>query len=304
MAIPDYQSIMLPLLRLLSDNKEHTQMAKDLAEVFNLTEDDMKVLLPNTKVKRFSHRVGWATTYLKKAGLVDYPKRGVTRITARGMDVLSQNPEKIDRKFLKQFTEFLEFIAPSNAKSEGKDTEAEAVMEAEIVTPDESLDKNYYRIKRGLADELLSRVKNIQPEFFERLVVELLVKMGYGGSREYAGRAVGRSGDGGIDGIINEDRLGLDVIYLQAKRWDGVVGRPEIQKFVGALSGQRAKKGVFITTSKFTKEAMDYVKHIDSKIVLIDGEQLADLMIDYNIGVTIKNTYEIKKIDSDYFEEE
>ena len=217
------------------------------------------------------------------------------------MEILSQNPNRIDNKTLKQFSEFNEFQNRKNDKTAKVLTEtAEDVND----TPEESLETANQTIRNALAAEIIEKVKTCSPGFFERLVVELLVKMGYGGTLQEAGKAVGKSGDGGIDGIINEDRLGLDVIYLQAKRWEGNVSRPEIQKFAGALQGKRARKGVFITTSDFTKEAREYVAMIDSKIILIDGEELAELMIDYNVGVSVATVYEIKKMDSDYFLEE
>jgi restriction system protein len=231
--------------------------------------------------------------------LLESTRRSFFKITQRGLDVLSQSPQRIDVKFLEQFPEFVEFRSASR-----RDKEISLGAEAEVnthQTPEELLEYGYQRIRQDLAQELLNRVKNASPSFFERLVVELLVKMGYGGSRKDAGAAVGKSGDGGIDGIIKEDRLGLDIIYIQAKKWDGVVGRPEIQKFAGALQGQRAKKGIFITTSGFSNEARDYVALIESKIVLIDGQQLAQLMIDHDVGVSKVSAYEIKKLDFDYF---
>jgi restriction system protein len=217
---------------------------------------------------------------------------------------LAKKPERIDAKYLRQFPSFLEF---QNASRNESEIEEETIITiANEQTPEESLDKAYQRIRKSLASELLNKVVELSPAFFERLVVELLVKMGYGGSIKDAGRAMGKSGDGGIDGTIKEDKLGLDIIYIQAKRWrpGNVVGRPELQKFVGALAGQGAKKGIFITTSNFTKEALEYTPRNETKIVLIDGEQLAQLMVDYNLGCNPQQTYELKKIDSDYFGEE
>lgn len=295
MTIPDFQAIMLPLLQYASDGKEY------LADVFNLSNEERKELLPSGQQTVFDNRVGWARTHLKKAVLLEYPKRGFFQITERGKDLLIQNPTKINIKFLNQFPEHIEFL---NSKKDNDKSEPE-IIEISETTPQESIEFGYQKIRKELELELLNRVKSCSPDFFERLVVDLLVKMGYGGSRRDAGRAIGKSGDGGIDGIIKEDKLGLDIVYIQAKRWDNtVVGRPEIQKFVGALHGQRARKGVFITTSRFSQEAREYVSIIDSKIVLIDGQELAQLMIDNHVGVSTVSIYEIKKIDSDYFTDE
>lgn len=303
MTIPDFQAIMLPLLQYASDGKEHSlrDAITFLADVFNLSDDEKKGLLPSGQQTVFNNRVGWARTHLKKAVLLESPKRGFFQITERGRDLLTQNPTKINIKFLNQFPEHIEFL---NSKKDNDKSEPE-IIETSETTPQESIEFGYQKIRKELELELLNRVKSCSPDFFERLVVDLLVKMGYGGSRRDAGRAIGKSGDGGIDGIIKEDKLGLDIVYVQAKRWDNtVVGRPEIQKFVGALHGQRARKGVFITTSRFSQEAREYVSIIDSKIVLIDGEELAQLMIDNHVGVSTVSIYEIKKIDSDYFTDE
>ncbi len=301
MAIPDYQSCMLPLLKFYADGQEHTfrEAIEALAREFKLTDAERREMLPSGQREVFDNRVGWARTYLKKAGLIEAPKRGVNRITKRGLDVLKQKPERIDVSFLAQFQEFKDFRALRHAKPE-----EEPELDLNNKTPEESLEGAYQKLRSDLASDLLQRVKTCSPTFFERLVVEVIVKMGYGGTRKDAGKAIGKSGDGGIDGIIKEDKLGLDAIYIQAKRWDNTVGRPEIQKFVGALTGQRAKKGLFITTSDFTSDAEDYVSRIDAKVVLIDGETLAQLMIDHNVGVSTISTYEIKKVDSDYFSEE
>jgi restriction system protein len=304
MAIPDYQSIMLPLLKLVSDNQEwkFRNVVEELAKGYHLTPEERKELLPSGQQPIFDNRVGWARTYMKKAGLLDSPGRGLVKISSRGQEILKRNPTRIDVKYLKEFPEFLEF--QSLKREEDQQTEKDERQEDE--TPEELLDYSYQKIRKALALELLNKVMNLPPAFFEKLVVELLVKMGYGGSIKDAGKAIGRSGDEGIDGTIKEDKLGLDIIYIQAKRWQqtNVVGRPELHKFVGALAGQGAKKGIFITTSKFTKEASEYVPKNETKIVLIDGEQLAQLMIDYDLGVSLVNRYEIKRIDNDYFGEE
>lgn len=302
MAIPDYQSCMLPLLEFASDEQDHkvSEAVEALSDLFGLTPSERTALLPSGGQQIFHNRIGWARSYMKKAGLLDSPKRGLFRITERGLSVIAQKPDRIDVKFLEQFPEFIAFR--ESGKNDGSYSSPSNVGPAEI-TPEETLELAYQNLRKEIAQEVLSRILSCSPTFFENLVVELLVKMGYGGSRADAGERIGQSGDGGIDGIIKEDKLGLDVIYIQAKRWQGTVGRPEIQKFVGALQGQRARKGVFITTSSFTSDAIDYAGKIDTKVVLIDGKMLSGLMIDFDVGVSASATYVIKKIDSDYFEE-
>jgi restriction system protein len=302
MAIPDFQSIMLPLLRLAGDGKEHStqEFSSKLAEAFSLTEQQLNELLPSGKQSTFYNRAGWARTYLSKSGLLEMTRRSYYRITTRGKDVLKNNPPRIDMKYLEQFPEYIEFREKEGTRRRVQDSGSDTV-ETESKTPEEILDSAYQEIRNNLAHELLALVKKSSPGFFERLVVEMLVKMGYGGSWQEAARAVGQTGDEGIDGIIDEDRLGLDAIYIQAKRWENVVGRPEIQKFVGALMGKRARKGIFITTSSFTPEATSYISNIDFRIVLVDGKRLAEFMIDYDVGVTGLTSYQLKRIDSDYF---
>lgn len=301
MSIPDYQTCMLPFLRLLRNGQPQplSQIRDSLADFFELSDEDRVKLLPSGQMSVFKSRVGWARTYLKKAGLIDYVKRGVCQITERGRKVLAENPAKISVSYLDQFPEFREFRAVSKTKTEKNSTQNDDIDN----TPEESLESAYAKLKSELSDEVLEKILSCSPTFFEQLVVDLLVKMGYGGSRQDAGERLGQSGDGGIDGIIKEDQLGLDTIFLQAKRWQGSVGRPEIQKFVGALQGQRARKGVFITTSTFTADAVGYVQNIDTKVVLIDGQRLANLMIDFDVGVSTAATYRLKRIDADYFEE-
>lgn len=302
--IPNYQVLMLPLLKAVKDQKEYklNDIVDILANEFKLSEEERKELLPSGQSFLFGNRVGWARTYLKKAGLLDSPKRGYLIITQRGLDVLKQKPKEVNVALLQQFSEFLEF---QSSKRDDNTTENTIIQSESIQTPEEILENSYQDIRKSLAQELLDKITKLSPSFFERLVVELLVKMGYGGSMKDAGKALGKSGDEGIDGTIKEDKLGLDIIYIQAKRWQpgNVVGRPEIHKFVGALAGQGAKKGIFITTSTFTKDALEFVPRNETKIVLIDGYLLAQLMIDYNLGVATQQVYEIKKIDSDYFEE-
>ncbi len=303
MAIPDYQSCMLPLLRLLRDGAEHTlrEAEEGLAAHFALTPAERIELLPSGQQVIFKNRIGWARTYLKKALLLESPKRGVFKITARGLSALAGNPARLDAKYLEQFPEFIEFRDASRSDS-GSAAPVEESTQAKT-TPEEAIELAHQGLREQLAQELLARILSCSPTFFEQLVVELLVKMGYGGSRRDAGERIGQTGDGGIDGIIKEDRLGLDTIFIQAKRWQGSVGRPEIQKFVGALQGQRAKKGVFITTSSYTPDATDYASRIDTKVVLIDGKHLAGLMIDFDVGVAAAASYVVKRLDSDYFEE-
>jgi restriction system protein len=302
MAIPDYQTCMLPLLKHYGDGQEHTNRDSidALAKEFKLTDEERRAMLPSGVQGLFDNRVNWARTYMKKAALIESPKRGIHRITKRGLDILKKKPERIDVAYLNQFEEFKEFRSLRHTKPE----EEEPELDLNNKTPEESLENAYQKLRGDLAADLLQRLKGCSPAFFERLVVEVIVKMGYGGTRKDAGKAIGTSGDGGIDGIIKEDKLGLGAIYIQAKRWENTVGRPEIQKFVGALTGQRAKKGLFITTSNFSSDAEDYVSRIDAKVVLIDGETLAQLMIDHNVGVSTIGTYDIKKVDSDYFAEE
>lgn len=303
MAIPDYQTLMLPLLRFAADGNDHTtrEAVEVLAAEFQLTPTERNELLASGQQAIFNNRVGWANSYLKKAGLLESPRRGSLRITARGKQILGDNPGRIDVKYLERFPEFIEFRDASRNNRET--TTTESITTATEQTPEEALELAHQSLRLSLAQDILSRILSCSPTFFERLVVELLVKMGYGGSRRDAGERIGQSGDGGIDGIIKEDRLGLDTIYIQAKKWQGSVGRPEIQKFVGALQGQRAKKGVFITTSSYTAEAIDYASRIDTKVVLIDGQLLANLMMDFDVGVSVSASYIVKRIDSDYFEE-
>jgi restriction system protein len=291
---------MLPLLTLADDGEVRSlaESREAMSAHFNLTPEELKELLPSGTQPVLNNRVAWSSIYLMKAGLLCRPKRGHYQITDRGRELLSSKPDRIDIKILAQFPEFVEFREKKKRKSD--DSSGTSGSE----TPEEALEDAYQQIRSDLAEELLTQVKDRSAQFFERLVVELLVAMGYGGSRKDAAMAVGQSGDEGIDGIIKEDRLGLDAIYIQAKRWQGTVGRPEIQKFVGALHGKHARKGVFITTGTFSSEARTYTLTIDSKVVLIDGTELAELMIDHGVGVSPHVVYEVKRIDSDYFLEE
>lgn len=301
-AIPDFQTLMLPLLRQLADERDHAfrDLVAALSAEFHLTAEERAKLLPSGSQALINNRVGWANTFLKKAGLIEAIRRGVVRISPRGVEVLSTKPSRIDMKFLNQFPEYRAFRA---IRRDGVASEPDESAE-ETTTPQEALENAHQRLRSELEADVLEQVRKASASFFENLVVQVLVAMGYGGSLFEAGQVVGRSGDGGIDGIIKEDRLGLDVIYVQAKRWENPVGRPEVQKFAGALQGQRARKGIMITTSTFTRDAQDFSSRIDSRIVLVDGAMLARLMIDHNVGVSPVRSFDVKRIDSDFFSEE
>jgi len=307
MAVPDYQSVMLPLLKFAEERKNEIStddVVEALATSLGLTEDDLKEMLPSGLQRTFVNRIGWATTYMKKANLLESTRRGYFRITPRGQELLLKKPATINVKILKQYPEFLEFQKLKGTRRGEKTTTAKESLDASTATPSEALEAAYENLRDELIDELLTKLKQSSPSFFERIVVEFLVKMGYGGSRADAGKAIGKSGDGGIDGIIKEDKLGLDVVYIQAKRWDNnPVGRPDVMQFAGALQAQKANKGIFITTSRFTEDARGYVSQIGSKIVLIDGERLSHLMVEHDVGVSIISLYPVKKIDADYFDE-
>ena len=302
--IPDFQTLMLPFLKSIADGNEHSkkELVETLGKIMKLTDEEMTQMLPSRNQPVFYNRVTWVIAHFKAAKILENPSRGFVKITSLGIEILQSNQSSLNLKFLKQLPTYQE--AMTGWKNKNVEQEISKNEDVEVKTPEELMEYGFQNLRQSLELEILSTLKSVSPSYFERIVVELLVKMGYGGSIQDAGKAIGRSGDEGIDGIIKEDKLGLDVIYIQAKRWEGVVGRPEIQKFVGALAGQRAKKGVFITTSWFTKEATDFALQMETKIVLIDGEKLAQYMIDYNLGVSVQNTYEIKKIDSDYFEED
>ncbi len=304
MAVPDFQSFFRPLLEFASDGKEHTirDARNALAVSMKMDDEDLKELLPSAVQTKFDNRVAWAKSYLKQAGAIEFPKRSWFKITDRGRKLLAENEGRIGLKVLNQFPEFLAFHTQTRSPTNSETVE-EAQKESHQ-TPEESLQEAYKTIRDSLVAEISEKIAKNSPAFFENLVVDLMIALGYGGSRAEAGKAIGQSGDEGIDGIINEDKLGLDVIYLQAKRWPSTpIGRPELQKFVGALHGKRAKKGVFITASRFTDDAKRYVETIDPKVILIDGVVLANLMIDHNLGVSTTSKYDVKKVDSDYFDE-
>mgnify|MGYP000873197242 FL=1 len=300
--IPKYDEIMLPLLKMLSNDKEYhiKECIDSLAQQFQLTEDEKRELLSSGKQPIFDNRVGWARMYLLKAGLIESPRRGYIKITERGKKVLEENLNKLDKQYLMRFDEFREFIN----KTEGEQLAKTKCEEAG--TPEEIIESQFEILKKNLKDKLMGKIMQSSPQFFERLVIDLIVKMGYGGSFEEVAKHLGRSGDEGIDGVIKQDPLGLDNVYIQAKRWSsGSIGRPLIQSFVGALHGKGARKGIFITTSKFSNDAVDYSNSLkDMTVVLIDGDKLLDYMIQYNVGVQVDKTIEFKKIDFDYFEGE
>ena len=300
MPIPDFQTFMRPLLDSIADGKEYSvkEVKEKLAVFFKTTEEERRQKIPSQRAFLFDNRMGWANTYLKKAGLVFSKKRGMLGITESGKDFLSAHVGQIKLSDLKRLDAF---SISTGEKSTIADDETE--VEEGNRTPEEIIDREYEAIKAALVSELIALVKSCSPLFFENMVVDLLITMGYGGSRKEAGKAIGRSGDGGIDGIINEDKLGLDSIYVQAKRWENTVPVKEIRDFAGSLLGKKARKGVFITTSDFPKSAYEFASSIEPKMVLIDGRKLAELMIQNNVGVTTKISYEIKDIDHDYFEE-
>lgn len=304
--IPDYQTIMLPLLKLTGDNQTHKfrELIDTLADHFKLTEKERKELLPSETQAIFDNRVGWARFYLTKADLLKSEKRGTHQITKQGLEFLKTNPDALRTKDLENFKAFKNFKESIDKKNH-RDTKESGLQEAEETpeTPEEALEYAFLKLKNDLSRDLLETIKDCSPAFFEKLVIDMLTKMGYGGSRKDAGQALGRTGDGGIDGIIKEDKLGLDTIYIQAKRWENTVPVREIRDFAGALLSKKARKGIFITTSNFPKSAYDFVKSIEHKIILIDGERLTDLMFEFNVGLSIQSIYEVKRIDSDYFDE-
>jgi restriction system protein len=303
MPVPVFQEITLPLLRLAGDGRTRSvaEAREVLADQFSLSPAERQELLPSARQTRFANRVAWAKVYLERGGLLSSPSRGHFTITDQGREVLTDPPQKVTIRFLEQFPEFAGFRG--RRPRETPQDEGGSRSEEESATPEEALEAAFQVIRATIAADLLGRVRAASPQFFEQLVVHLLLKMAYGGSRKGAGRTIGRSGDEGIDGIISEDRLGLEQVYIQAKRWgDRTIGRPEIQQFVGALHGKRARKGVFITTGTFSAEAAGYVQTIDPKVVLIDGQQLSEYMMDFGVGVTEERAYQLVRVDSDYFD--
>ena len=304
--LPKYEELMLPLLKYLSDGKEHglSETHDFLAEQFNLTEKELRELLPSGKQTIFRNRLGWARTYMKKAGLLTSTKLAHFKISDEGLALLKEKPSDINSKFLTRYDGFVKFKSSRKSKENSSSQKSALLNSDPEQTPEESLEYSYQQLNTELSKEVLDIVKSCSPAFFEKLVVDLLIAMGYGGSRKDAGQAMGKSGDGGIDGIIKEDKLGLDVIYLQAKRWEKAVPVKEIRDFTGALASKKAKKGIFITTSSFPNSVYDFVSKVEYKIILIDGDRLSDLMIEHSVGLSTVNTYCVKTIDTDYFEEE
>ncbi len=304
MSIPAYQELYRDMLKTLSDGKSRSmsELRAALGDKFGIDEEQRKQLLPSGSQRLWDSRVGWAKTYLVKGGLLAQPKRGIVEITERGKQVLKEDPPVLDDKYLVRFPEFKEFATPTSRNGEGEEFVPEPIELDQ--TPEELIESAYQKMRRQIESELHERIMTCSPKFFEQLVVDLLLAMGYGGSRSDAGRAIGQSGDGGIDGIIKEDRLGLDTLYLQAKRWTGTVGRPEVQRFAGALHGQRANRGVMLSTGTFTREAHEYVGQVETRIILIDGNLLTQLMFEHGLGCSSQSTYDVKRIDSDYFEAE
>jgi restriction system protein len=295
--IPGYQKFMLPILEVLKDGKEYrlNEVRDEIAKKLSISNQARMQMLPSGKQSVYNNRLSWAINYLKKANLVESPKKAVLKITKQGKKVLQENPQEINLQFLMRFKSFRMFMK--------KDTNENNEKINESTTPEEMLTENYELIRKQLIEEILEQLMKCSPAAFEQLVVDLLLAMGYGGTGVDAGKAIGGSGDGGIDGVIKEDRLGLRQIYIQAKRWEKPVGHPEILNFSGALLTKNADRGVFITTSRFTSNAIRGAEKANQNIVLIDGEQLAELMIDYNVGVVETKKFVIKRLDLDYFDQ-
>lgn len=303
MAVPGFQEMMLPFLQICSDGQEHkvSEICEIIANNLKLTEEDKQETLSSGQTKLYN-RIHWVKTYFGKSGLLVFPSRGKFEITQRGLDLLATKLSSINIKTLTQYPEFLEFQNKSNKLS---DSTQEFNSDKNVTTPEESLENSYQTLREELSNNLLEIILKNTSSFFEQLVVDLLIAMGYGGSRIDAGQALGKTGDGGIDGIIKEDRLGLDIIYIQAKRYaaDNKVEVGAIRDFTGSLDGHGAQKGVFITTSEFTPKGVDFVKKLPlKKIILIDGKKLTQLMIDFDIGVSTVATYMVKKVNMDYFD--
>jgi restriction system protein len=297
---------VLPLLLSLGDGRERSisDLNEEVSQHFRMSPQDLAEKMTSGQGK-FKNRVAWSKLHLKKAGLIEYPSRGITRITSRGQEFLRRNPASLRMKDLFESPEYIEFRERKDSSdADVSNIVEQASSEPDSTPPDEMMDSAYAHLTSTLAGEIVDRIHQVSPEFFEKLVLDVLIAMGYGGSQAEAQEHVGRAGDGGIDGIIREDRLGLDMIYIQAKRWERNIGRPDIQQFVGALQGQRARKGVFITTSNFSREARDYAAALDVRVSLIDGTTLARLMIEHNVGVSVERVYQVKRMDSDYFEEQ
>lgn len=303
MPIPDYQALMLPVLQLAAEGETRVpEVEQRLADIFGLTQEDRDLMLPSGRQKRFHNRIHWAKFYLTKAGLIDVPSRGRFVASAEGRKLLAAKPDKIDNELLAQYPAFKEFYR-GGALAEGQEHAGAASPRADDhATPEEQIEAAYAALQSALRAELVGRILQNSPSFFEQVIVDLLVAMGYGGSHLNAAEQLGRTGDGGVDGVINEDRLGLDRVYVQAKRYtDVTVGRPDVQAFLGSLVGLGATKGVFVTTSTFSAQAKEFVRNLPQRVVLIDGQQLADLMVEHNVGVRVSRVVEFKRIDEDFF---
>ena len=300
MAIPGFQEFMLPLLKIAEAQGDVAKKIYEevLADQFQLTEEDRNAMIKSGGDLVYRNRIGWAVSHLVKAGLLERPARATIRLTERGRDLLSKNPPPINIALLKQYPEYREFQKATRVSKDDEDG-----AESDQISPLEQLEQAHKRLRQALASDLIDSMKQMPPASFEQLVVDVLVAMGYGGTIADAGQAIGRSGDGGIDGVIKEDRLGLDFIYVQANRWENTIQRPQLQGFAGALLGRNAQRGVFITTSDFSKGAVDFAKSLPTNIVLVDGQQLAELMIDYGVGVIDEQTYRVKRVDPEYFGE-
>lgn len=308
MTVPDYQALMLPVLRIAAEGETRVaDVADRIANDLGLTAEEREQMLPSGRQRLLHNRIHWAKFYMSKAGLIASPARGRFVATEKGRALLAATPDKIDVALLMREPQFREFYRNEQSSSDAEGESIEPVRTASAsTTPEEQIDAAYASLTGALRDELLERIIENSPAFFEQLIVDLLVAMGYGGSHKNAAAQLGRSGDGGVDGIINEDRLGLDRIYVQAKRYAPAnqVGRPDVNGFVGSLVGLGASKGVFVTTSTFSQPARDYVKHLAQRIILIDGRELADLMIEHQVGVRGYRTVEFKRLDEDFFGEE
>jgi len=305
MPIPDYQTLMLPVLRLAATAEQRVaDAAERIADDLGLSPAEREEMLPSGRQRLLHNRIHWAKFYMSKAGLIASPKRGRFIATETGRALLASSPAHIGVKELKDYEGFREFYS-GQKPSDDNATPAAISPLVETGTPEEQIEVAYQALHSALRAELLERIVQNSPAFFERLIVDLLIAMGYGGSHKNAATQLGRSGDGGVDGVINEDRLGLDRVYVQAKRYaETTVGRPDVQAFVGSLIGHGATKGVFVTTSTFSGHAREYVKHLTQRVILIDGDRLSDLMIEYGVGVRVSRRIEFKRLDEDFFEEE
>jgi restriction system protein len=306
MAVPDFQSLMLPVLRATADGEINSaDLRTKVANQLNLTDSDLSEMLPSGRQTTFANRIAWANIFLQRAELIEKVRRGVYKISPEGRSALASNPSRIDIHFLERYPNYVEWRrrgATPIADSASDAAEGQSDLSG---TPEEQIERSHQALTVALEADALDRVLELSPTFFETLVIDLLIKMGYGGGQPDMGSAVGKSSDGGIDGIIKEDVLGLDIVYMQAKRYarENSVGRPELQAFAGSLDAHRATKGIFVTTSSFTRGAIEFVDKISKRVILIDGQELAALMVRHNVGVRVRTVYEIKKVDEDYFTE-